>query len=134
MYNLIYPFLGVICVFVISFTLYKIFGKSNKFSLLISLVFGFIYLVLMIPNTIVIINSDPIMDGLGKKCSVSTNDLYDELNHLNRYDPFFIFNKFLIKPDNCKDLEYCYWHTATYNQLEHCIEKQIDIRKLKTFW
>lgn len=120
--SLIYPIIGFCLIFGVSTILLKIFKQSVKKSLCYSLLLGFIYLLLMIPNIRLMVNDkNVIVDKSGMKCGVKLNHFYDEYNSLNRYNPFFTVDEEISKPKNCSDLEGCYWATATYDQFESCV-------------
>lgn len=120
MINLFYPFIGGLILCCIVIIIYKLLTKNTKYSIFVGLIAMILYFIFMIPN--VIKNySGLIEDKFGKKCSININNLYDDFNPLNRYNPLFDLSNQIINPDRCENIEYCYWRSATYNQFKSCI-------------
>lgn len=71
-------------------------------------------------NISVALSDKHIVDKTGVTCSVNVNDLYNEFNILNRYNPMFVLKPNILQPNQCSQLEYCYWHSATFSHFNDC--------------
>lgn len=139
MISLFYPFIGGLIFCCIVIIIYKLLTKKTKYSIFVGFGAMILYFIFMTPNAIKTY-SGVIEDKGGRKCSISMNNLYDDFNPLNRYNPLFNLSNQIINPDKCENVEYCYWRSATYNQFESCIynksylnneqNKHIDNKKL----